>query len=68
MKMGDTVFTVNADTNKVDKWIFTGEMEMGGRLFMQLSTEKRSCFLPKECVFETHEEAAKIARKNFNLS
>ena len=50
MKVGDTVYTVNAKTNKVDSWIYNGTLRTPDEILVNLVNGKKSCFLPARCV------------------
>ena len=62
--MGKTVYVVNAKTNTVDSWILTGEFKgsLNGKreTICFLSKGRKSCALPKRCVFETEEAARAV--------
>lgn len=64
MVVGDRVYTVNAKNNNVDSWQFAGALKSKGEVLIQLVNGKKSCFLPKRCVFDTHEKAQAVAAKN----
>lgn len=59
MKIGDTVYTVNAKTNTVDAWTFSGGYIPG---YTYLTKGSKMCFMPSKCVFETKAEAEKVAK------
>lgn len=61
MKEGQTVYTVNAKTNKVDSWTFSGHLKTKEELLLLLTNGKKSCFLPARCVYESELEAKFIA-------
>ena len=63
MKIGDTVYTVNAKTNKVDSWKFAGTLPTKDELLIHLRTNNNQCFLPVRCVFKSEAEALAVARK-----
>ena len=50
MVVGDTVYTVNAKTNKVDSWIYNGTLRTPDEILVNLVSGKKSCFLPARCV------------------
>ena len=61
MKVGDTVYTVNAKTNKVDTWKYAGKLLTKDEVLIQLITNNSQCFLPRRCVFEIYEDALAVA-------
>lgn len=61
MEEGQTVYTVNAKTNTVDTWIYSGHLKTKEGLRLLLTNGKKSCFLPARCVFESELEAKFIA-------
>ena len=61
MIVGDRVYTVNAKNNNVDSWQYAGALRVKGELLIQLVNGKKSCFLPKRCVFDSREKAQAIA-------
>lgn len=61
MKVGQTVYTVNNITNKIDSWIFTGTSFVKGEVLCHLVNGIKHCCLPKRCVFEKESEAKFIA-------
>lgn len=63
MNIGDTVYTVNAKTNKVDSWTHGGILRTPTELLVQLTKGKKYTFIPARCVFKTEEEALKVASK-----
>lgn len=63
MKNGDTVYTVNAKTNKVDTWTYNGVMRTPTEILCHLSRDKKYCFIPARCVFKTEAEALAVAEK-----
>ena len=62
-----TVYVVNAKTNEVDAWLCTGEMTAtyNGKkeTVCLLSKGRKSCALPKRCVFETEEAARAVLNR-----
>lgn len=60
MKVGDRVYTINALTNQVDTWTFNGEILTSKGAYCNLIDGKRSCYLPKRCVFKRELEAKLI--------
>ena len=68
MSIPKTVFVANAETNDVDAWILTDEIvatyQGKKETLCLLRKGRRSCALPKRCVFETEEAArAVLSRK-----
>lgn len=61
-KVGQTVYTVNAADNTVDTWKYSGGLPVDGEFLCQLVNGKKSCFLPKRCVYGTEAEALAIAK------
>lgn len=61
MKIGQTVYTVNAKTNEVDSWEFAGTIKDDGEILVRLENGDKSCFLPARCVYETETVAKYIA-------
>ena len=61
MTVGDKVYTVNAKNNNVDVWQFAGAIKIKDEILYQLSKGKKSCLLPKRCVFDSREKAQAIA-------
>ena len=61
MKIGDTVYTINAKTNTVDSWTYNGMLPTKDGALCHLVNGKKYCCLPKRCVFETELEAKFIA-------
>lgn len=64
MKIGQMVYTVNGDTNKVDKWIFNGKLRAEDETLVHLVRGKKYCYLPERCVFTSESEALKIAEQH----
>ena len=50
MVVGDTVYTVNATTNKIDSRIYNGTLRTPDEILVNLVNGKKSCFLPARCV------------------
>ena len=65
MKVGDTVYVINAKTNKLDEWTFDGYMIMPNGAFCRLVKGKNFCMLPKRCVFKSKVQALKVLKKKF---
>ena len=61
MEVGQTVYTVNNVTNKVDSWTYAGVLPTKDELLLHLVNGKRYCYLPARCVFESELEAKFIA-------
>ena len=61
MKVGQTVYTVNNVTNKVDSWQYAGALPTKDELLLHLVNGKKMCHLPARCVFEREAEAKFIA-------
>ena len=61
MKVGQTVYTVNNITNKIDPWTFSGMLPTKDGALCHLVNGKKYCCLPKRCVFEKESEAKFIA-------
>lgn len=64
MPIPKTVYVANAKTNQVDTWVLTGEIkatyEGKKETLCLLAKGRRSCALPKRCVFETEEAARAV--------
>ena len=63
MKIGDTVYTVNNKTNKVDSWIYNGMLRTPDEILCHLTKGSKYCFLPAKCVFTTESKAQAVAEK-----
>ena len=61
MEVGQTVYTVNNVTNKVDSWTYSGVLPTANGKLIQLDKDNKTCWLPRKCVFETELEAKIIA-------
>jgi hypothetical protein len=61
MLVGDTVYTVNAKTNKVDSWIYNGTLRTPNEILINLVNGKKSCFLPARCVYLSKIQALAVA-------
>lgn len=61
MLVGDTVYTVNAKTNKVDSWIYNGTLRTPNEILINLVNGKKSCFLPARCVYLSKIQALVVA-------
>lgn len=61
MVVGQTVYTVNNETNEVDEWKYAGALPTKDELLIHLMRNRGECFLPARCVFETHEKALAVA-------
>ena len=61
MLVGDTVYTVNAKTNKVDSWIYNGMLRTPDEILINLVNGKKSCFLPARCVYLSKIQALAVA-------
>lgn len=57
MVVGDTVYTVNNNTNKIDTWIYNGTLTMGGNTLVSLVKGTKTCLLPSNCVYLSKMEA-----------
>lgn len=57
MQVGQTVYTVNNVTNKVDSWQYAGALPTKEGLLLHLVNGKKYCHLPERCVFENEAEA-----------
>lgn len=62
MKIGDTVYVINAKTNKIDEWTFDGVLKMPNGLFYRLVRGKEFCVLPRRCVFKTKDQALAVKK------
>ena len=64
---GKTVYTVNANTNRLDEWTCFGEITgiYQGRKerLCLLQKEQFSTILPKRCVFDTASAALEVTKK-----
>ena len=63
MKIGDTVYTINAKTNTIDDWILDGFINTPEEPFCQLTKGSKFCALPKRCVFKDKDQALKVLSK-----
>ena len=63
MDLGQKVYTVNAKNNHVDSWQYGGALKANGEILIQLVNGKKSCFLPKRCVYDSREKAQAVAAK-----
>ena len=65
--VGKVVYTVNAKTNEVDYWVCSGEITglyRGNKeRLCVLRRDRKSCILPKRCVFESWEKASAVAKR-----
>ena len=61
IKPGQTVYTVNAKTNMVDSWEYSGLLKTREGVLLFLTNGKKRTYLPARCVFETELEAKFIA-------
>jgi hypothetical protein len=61
LKPGQTVYTVNAKTNTVDSWEYSGKLKTREGVQLLLTNGKKRTFLPARCVFKTELEAKFIA-------
>ena len=61
LKPCQTVYTVNAKSNTVDSWEYSGVLKTRGGMLLHLTNGKKYCFLPARCVFKTELEAKFIA-------
>ena len=61
------VYVINAKTDKVDDWILDGEISaiyQGKKETVCLLRKgRKSCALPKRCVFETEEAARAVLNR-----
>ena len=53
IKPGQIVYTVNAKTNTVDSWKYSGKLKDKRGVMLLLTNGNKSTFLPARCVFET---------------
>ena len=63
VNIGQKVYTVNAETNVVDEWTFSGKMRTPDGLLIHLTNGKRYCYLPLRCVYTDKAKALAVARK-----
>lgn len=63
MEVGQTVYTVNNVTNKVDSWTCDGVLHTEDGLLVRLVNGERFCYLPAKCVFLTEASALAVAKK-----
>ena len=61
MQVGQTVYTVNDVTNKVETWKYVGIIHTVNGYLIHLEGESKTCWLPRKCVFESELEAKIIA-------
>ncbi len=61
------VYVINAKTNDVDSWILDGEItatyQGKKETVCLLRKGRKSCALPKRCVFETEEAARAVLNR-----
>lgn len=62
MKVGQTVYTVNNTTNKVDSWTYAGTLPAKDEFLIHLVNGKRETFLPVRCVFTSKAKALEVAK------
>lgn len=58
--IGKTVYTANAKTNKADRWTCVGVFPNGGDPLYMLRKGRKTCSLPKRCIFQTKEAALAV--------
>lgn len=63
MEVGQTVYTVNNETNEVDEWKYAGTLPTKDELLVCLRRGKSECFLPARCVFTTKCRARAVANR-----
>ena len=61
--IGQTVYTVNNKTNKVDSWDYGGYLKSEHETLIHLVRGRQFCFIPARCVFATESEAQEVAKK-----
>jgi hypothetical protein len=62
MELGQTVYTVNAKTNKVDEWIFDDIIEREDETLFVLYNDMGSVILPHNAVYPTRAKALEVAK------
>lgn len=60
-KPGQTVYTINAKTNKVDSWKYAGKLLTDKGTMLLLESGKKSGYFLERCVYETELGAQFIA-------
>lgn len=63
MNIGQTVYTVNAKTNEVDTWTYSGKIEHKREYRVILTNGKKQGAFPPRCVYTSYERALEIAKK-----
>lgn len=63
MQIGDTVYTVNNKTKKVDPWKYAGTLRTPDALLVHLTDGPRYVYLPANCVYFSELEALAISEK-----
>ena len=63
LKVGDTVYTINNETNNIESWSFAGYLKTENELLCQLAKGAKYCFLPVRCVFMSEKEAKRVIDK-----
>lgn len=62
MKIGQTVYTVNAKTNEVDEWIFDDIIKVEDKTLFDLHNDMGRVMLPCNAVYPTRARALEIAK------
>jgi len=63
LKVGQKVFTINADTNELDEWTYGGDFTAQKDKLLHLVNGKKYCYLPERCVYGTESQAREILKK-----
>lgn len=65
--VGNDVYTVNGETNTLDRWSciaeFNGLYHGYNERLCVLQDDKKTCVLPKRCVFSTKFEAYIVSKR-----
>lgn len=62
MKIGQTVYTVNAKTNEVDEWTLDSVLKSKGKTLLVLTDGKGTGVFPHNAVYPTRARALEIAK------
>jgi hypothetical protein len=61
LKVGQTVFTVNAKTKSVDEWVCNGFLPQRDEILVHLTRGTKYMFLPLRCVYTSRGKALEVA-------
>lgn len=59
---GERGYTINAKTGKIDSWTVAGHIPGEKKMLVVLTSGKKTCVLPKRCVFPTKEAAQRVLK------